>query len=130
MIRGSVSLSAYGFDIDGTITADPGAYRNLMRSLMMRPYNRVHVITSAFPHYAPDLATPAGRQLQLDRLGIKAGKHYDTLDVCIGADRHEIGRKKAETCHRYDVEMMFENDRVFAEEISRVCQVVLMVPRS
>lgn len=110
----------FGFDIDGTITAAPEAYRVLMSSLRAAGHG-VFVLTGTMDAEA----TPGhyqGRLQQLRLCGV-AG-YYDMLHIVTAP--HALN--KAKFCQEHQIAFMFEDARSYGEEIKKVATVVLMHP--
>lgn len=121
-------MIAVGCDIDGTITADPDAYREILSALVSAGHE-VHVITAGDPSRPDWHMSPADRVEQLLRYDLVQGRDYTMLHVADGDDKEEMGAAKRDICEQFGVVFMFENDETFAAEISQVAQCVLMVPR-
>lgn len=117
---------AFGFDVDGTLTATPEAFRPMMSALVDSGHT-VHVITGAtYREKGSCYASPKWRREQIGKLGIHYRTHYTTLDIVRGTNLEQMGRAKAKLARNYKLVLMFEDEPVYADEIGKVCQVVMM----
>lgn len=99
----------FGFDIDDTITAEPGAFSALMAALVSGGQG-VHVITGAIPGVTRrDLSTEKGREEQPAGIGLTAGTHYTKLHLAIGKGAAAVADKKRQLCVDLDIALMFED---------------------
>lgn len=111
----------FGFDIDGTITAAPGAFAAIMRALR-RDGHLVHVITGQTTPVTPE--DIEARVRQLESLGI-GGDCYSRLHL---SGPPSWVADKAGYCRDQQIDFVFENDSTYAKAIQVFCPVTLMVP--
>jgi uncharacterized HAD superfamily protein len=110
----------FGFDIDGTISADVSSYRTLMESLIKND-QEVHVITGT----ADSVITDEIMDRRIHWLN-KNNIPYTHLKVCVGGPI-KVAQEKAEYCRDNNICMMFEDSIEYADKISKFSTTLLMV---
>ena len=111
----------FGFDIDGTITAEPEAYAAIMASLTAAGH-WCHVITGTMDDAVTDDHT-AKRRAQLEKHGILPGVHWNYLHIVTAP--HAIN--KAKYCEQRDIRMLFEDSDAYIEECRKVTRCLRMM---
>lgn len=117
-------MAAFGFDIDGTISAAPDVYRMIMRALVDAGH-QVHVITGT----GDGEATPdkyERRTAQLAEWRLRKGWEWTHLHIVC---RPDCGQKKAVYCAEQGIQMMFEDSPDYADPINHAGTLCVLMPR-
>lgn len=120
----------YGFDLEGTLDAEPEMFRNLCSALVAADEG-VYVITAYYhPEGGVDVNQEQIRYKQLNDIGFIQGIHYTEMKFAPGVTARGQGNRKQSICADLEIRLMFEDRQIFADEISKVSRSVMMVPRS
>jgi hypothetical protein len=120
----------FGFDIDGTITAEPIIYGALMDALV-KAGHQVHVVTGQLSDTVEEVDYQRRRD-QLLSQGIKENIHYHKLHIARGLynDVRNAIKEKKTICQENNIVFMFEDSEAYCKSISDVARCVIMVPRN
>lgn len=97
------------FDIDGTLTRFP----KQLREIMIKNYSII--LTGSLS----DLPNYDARYKQLDNIGISK-TDFNEIIICCGKTVQEVALKKAEICKEMKIEMIFEDTKIFLDEINKI----------
>lgn len=119
----------FGFDLEGTLDAEPQAFRALCSSLV-DSWHEVYVITAYWtPDGGPDGNQEALRDSQLEAIGFVRGKDYTEMLFAPGSTVEAQGATKRLLCESHTITLMFEDRQVFTDEISKATTCLLIQPR-
>lgn len=109
-------MSRFCFDVDGTITAAPSIFAEIMRGLRAIGHE-VYPLTG---NIIGTCQTPEQyRYDQLKSMGLERGIHYDDVVICEGRDYLDCGEIKGQWCKKHDIAFMVEDSRPFMDSIVR-----------
>lgn len=112
-----VSFMKIAIDIDGTISLNPDFFRRFIDN-QMDAGNEIHILTGGKRDQEDNVINPEGRLKQLKRLGIT---RFTVVVQIVRETQHPgIGVGKAEYCRDNDIDMIFEDDRLYVLEIKRI----------
>ena len=101
-------------DLDGTISAFPRQFKEIMRALKIAG-NKVVILTGADNPYNGDKEV---RRAQIASLGIDESD-IDELLICRGQDWKEVAEIKGDYCRDNKVDFVFEDSDEFISAIKR-----------
>lgn len=108
-----------GIDIDFTLTVFPEFFKNLMSKF------RSIIVTSFIKEIGDREANFKYRVRQMRKLGIKGGD-YEILAIAEGLNLKEVGKDKAIFCDLLGIDVMFDDQEIYVDQIKRVTDVVLV----
>jgi len=119
----------FGFDLEGTLDAEPEAFRAICQGLILQSQG-VYVITA---YYSEDLERDnlqeTIRRNQLNAIGFRQTRHYTDMLFAPGDTAECQGQIKRALCEQMNVQLMFEDREVFADQISATTRCLLLQPR-
>jgi hypothetical protein len=104
------------FDVDGTITAQPDIFKEIMRGLKAIGHT-VYVLTGTI--LGSDPTPQESRDRQLGDLGFKEGEHFDEIIICQGYNWADCGELKGQFCKEKGVDFMIDDADPFIDSINR-----------
>lgn len=110
------------FDIDGTLTIP--AIKNLANALHNAGHD-IYIITGGLrkPHEDHKIGTRTKhRRAQLKELGVTPTK----LFVCVGITTEEVAREKALICNDAQIELIFEDSRLYIDTIRKCTKTIVV----
>lgn len=105
----------YCFDVDGTISAHPAIFKEIMRGLLAIGHEVYPLTGTLTGHPDPE----ESRYKQLASFGINRGEHYTDVVVCEGSWWGECGELKGRFCKEKGVVFMVEDTDPFIESIKK-----------
>ena len=119
----------FGFDLEGTLDADPHVFSALCHALVTAGHG-VHIITAYWsPDGGFDQSQVDLRKSQIAAIGFELGVHYSAVIYAPGFTAEQQAEQKSQACASWGIALMFEDRQDFCDEISKVTRCVLMQPR-
>jgi hypothetical protein len=119
----------FGFDLEGTLDAEPHMFGALCYSLIKNGH-AVYVITA---YWSEDGQVDQGqidlRRRQLVYIGFESGIHFTDILFAPGSTVEQQGERKRELCANWMIGLMFEDRQEFTDIISKSTRCFLIQPR-
>lgn len=107
------------FDVDGTITAAPIVFRNVM-SALINAGHEVYPLTGSLEAGTVDSQVLLRyRTHQLGCLGIVKGKHYTEIAIAVGKTFEDVAQIKGKFCKEKNSAFMVEDVDLFIDGIKQ-----------
>jgi len=109
----------YCFDIDGTISARPKIFKEIMLGLKKLGHTVYPLTGMVLPASSVmDDLLETMRHGQLEALGLKKGEDYDDVVIVLGKNLDDCGQLKGKFCKEHRVDFMVDDTQLYVDGIN------------